>query len=117
MTKTKSKIFAMVGAVLLMAVALIFCGFTSASAAYAQEIEPCDHEYEETIVEATCTEMGYTIFKCKCGDSYKDNYTELKEHNYTLIVVEPTCTDRGYTTHLCMDCGYNRLRSPHRTQL
>ena len=29
MTKTKTKIFVSVGAVLLMAVALIFCGFTS----------------------------------------------------------------------------------------
>ena len=108
MTKTKNRIFVGIGAFLVLAVALIFCGLTKNTKAFAQENEPCQHEYEESIVESTCSEMGYTIYTCKlCGDNYKDNYTDFLEHDFTEIVVEPTCTERGYTTHLCRDCGYN----------
>ena len=30
------------------------------------------HEYEKNIITPTCTEMGYTIFVCECGEAYKD---------------------------------------------
>ena len=35
------------------------------------------HDYEETVIAPTETEQGYTLHTCKrCGDSYKDNYTD-----------------------------------------
>lgn len=35
------------------------------------------HDYEETVIEPTYTEDGYTLHTCKyCGHSYKDNYVE-----------------------------------------
>lgn len=41
------------------------------------------HEYTTTVVEPTCTEKGYTLHKCSCGDEYIDNYTEAKGHSYS----------------------------------
>lgn len=37
--------------------------------------EPTEHvhNYEKTKVEPTCTEKGYTLYTCECGDSYEDN--------------------------------------------
>ncbi len=95
------------------------------------EEEEHTHEYTETVVEATCTEDGYTIFTCSCGDSYLDdivdalghNYVESETetgtvftcsrcgdsytghtHSYTETVTAPTCTEAGYTTYTC-SCG------------
>lgn len=107
MTKIKNKIFVALSAFLVLSVALIFCLNIGNVKAFADENEVCEHEYEESIVEATCSEMGYTLYTCKlCGDNYKDNFTDFKEHNFTEIVIAPTCTERGYTTHLCVECGY-----------
>ena len=40
------------------------------------------HKYETTIVEPTCLEKGYTTYLCECGDTYKDNYTNVVSHKY-----------------------------------
>ena len=74
MTKIKNKIFVALSAFLVLSVALIFCLNIGNVKAFADENEICEHEYEESIVEATCSEMGYTLYTCKlCGDNYKDN--------------------------------------------
>ncbi|MCM1350393.1 MAG: leucine-rich repeat protein [Prevotella sp.] len=80
------------------------------------------HDYKLSVVEATCTEQGYTLHTCSCGESYKDNYTEKVDHHYqngsciycgkeephthsyTTSVVPPSCTEEGYTLHTC-SCG------------
>lgn len=41
-----------------------------------------NHIYQESIIEATCEEQGYTQYQCECGESYKDNYTEVVECKY-----------------------------------
>lgn len=56
-------------------------------------------------VSASCDNQGYTIYKCSCGDSYKDNYTGALGHNYSSTVVEPTKESQGYTQHTCSRCG------------
>ena len=88
------------------------------------------HNYVTTVAAATCTEGGYTLHECACGDSYRtdetaalghnyvesgletytctrcgDTYTD-HTHSYTTTVVEPTCTEDGYTLHACA-CGYS----------
>ena len=86
-----------------------------------------EHTYAATVVAPTCTEGGYTLHECSCGDSYQDtetaalghDYTSSGEgtltctrcgdtiehtHNYTVTVVPPTCTTGGYTLHEC-SCG------------
>ena len=88
---------------MLTALTSVFVG--TGATAYAAEV--CTHEYDEHIIEATCTEMGYTEYVCSlCGESYKDNYTEAKGHTYTETETQATCTEKGYITYVCDDCGY-----------
>ena len=85
MTKTiKTTMVTLAASVALFLSGFVCTGFTSASAASADEI--CPHAYEQTEVAPTCTEQGYTLYTCtECGETKKDNYTEAKGHNYTEI--------------------------------
>ena len=65
---------------------------------------PHTHSYKSKIVEPTCTERGYTEYRCSCGDSYKDSYTDALGHSFTEQNVEPTCTRGGYTLLTCSRC-------------
>ena len=70
-----------------------------------QEIIPMkNHEYATSIINPTCTEQGYTIHTCICGDSYIDAYVDIIPHSYEAVITEPTCTEQGYTTYTCI-CG------------
>ena len=92
------------------------------------------HNYVTTVAAATCTEGGYTLHECACGESYRTDETAALGHNYvknpsntvisytctrcgdtytehthsytTATVTEPTCTEDGYTLHECA-CGYS----------
>ena len=83
---------------------------------------PKGHTYESKVVVPTCTEMGYTIFKCKdCEDTYTGDYTDKIPHHYHKTVTEPTCTTHGYTTYTCEDCGDEYVsdytdKTPHKFQ-
>ncbi|MBR1676255.1 MAG: hypothetical protein IJ706_02985 [Clostridia bacterium] len=58
------------------------------------------------IKNPTCTEKGYTHYKClTCNTSYNDNYVDEKGHNYSIVITQPTCQERGYTTYTCSVCG------------
>ncbi len=87
------------------------------------------HSYVTTVVAPTCTEGGYTLHSCDCGESYRtdttaalghsyvesgpDTYTCTRcgdtysehTHRYTATVVAPTCAEGGYTLHTCA-CGH-----------
>ncbi len=39
-----------------------------------------EHDYSSSIVSPTCSEKGYTIYFCTCGDYYKSDYTEIIPH-------------------------------------
>ena len=69
------------------------------------------HKYQEEVIEPTCTENGYTIYTCKCGDTYKDNEVTSKEHIYQEEVIAPTCTENGYTIYRCK-CGDSYIDNP-----
>ena len=68
------------------------------------KVEPHTHQYTSSIIAPTCTEEGYTLYICSCGDTYKDHYTDKINHHYTPSIVEPTCTEEGYTVYTC-SCG------------
>ena len=63
------------------------------------------HDYKAKVVEATCSEDGYTVHTCSCGDTYKDSTVKAKGHSYSSKVVEPTTESKGYTLHTCSKCG------------
>lgn len=66
---------------------LVFATAVSCVCAVAcsnNENKTCKHDYEETVVAATCTTGGYTEHKCsKCGDTYKDNEVAALNHDMT----------------------------------
>ena len=66
-----------------------------------------DHYYARySMVAPTCTQKGYTIYKCTgCGDSYDGDFIEAKGHDYESKIVKPTCTAQGYTRYTCKTCG------------
>lgn len=69
---------------------------------------PCTHSYEETIVEATCTTDGYTIYKCKkCGEEKYGNSVQKLGHKVAkLLGKAKTCTTDGLTEgSYCERCG------------
>lgn len=63
------------------------------------------HSYVPEKVEATCTEDGYTVYTCACGDNYQEGHIKALGHDYKHETVEPTETKQGYTKHTCVHCG------------
>lgn len=72
-----------------------------------QEIPATGHSYTETVTASTCTEQGYTTYKCSCGDEYKGNYTEAKNHTYGTwqTYTYATCTSTGLQKKTCTGCS------------
>lgn len=58
------------------------------------------HEYTTTTVVPTCTEQGYTIHKCACGDEYRDASVDALGHNYG------SWKSNGDGTHI-RECSYD----------
>lgn len=71
------------------------------------------HSYTETVVPPTCTENGYTLYECECGDSYHDNEVTALGHNYIATVVEGTDTSSGYTVFTCSSCNESYTECEH----
>lgn len=72
-----------------------------------KESETHTHSYSATAVAPTCTENGYTLHECSCGDSYTDN--EVPATGHTEVTVEgkaATCTEDGLTDgKRCIVCN------------
>lgn len=50
---------------------------------WGDDEEKCEHTYTSVVTKPTCTEKGYTTHTCdKCGESYKDSYTNALGHAY-----------------------------------
>lgn len=65
-----------------------------------------EHEYTETVINPTCTTMGYTLHTCSCGASYKGGYIEPSGHKWDdgTVIAEKTCTKDGIMKYSCKDC-------------
>ena len=90
------------------------------------------HSYTAVVTDPTCTEKGYTMYSCRCGDIYKTdevaalghNWNEatckrpktctvcaqtegaLGNHQYMVTSsVEPTSTKDGFVTYTCKYCA------------
>ncbi len=63
------------------------------------------HAYEAETVEASCTEGGYTRYRCACGDSYTGDMVPPLGHAYQETVIAPTAEAEGDTLHTCSRCG------------
>ncbi len=65
------------------------------------------HEYNATVIQPTCTEMGYTVHTCSCGDVYFSNYRTTATHSYGewITGVAATLTHGGEEYRICKSCG------------
>ena len=83
-----------------------------------------------TIYPPTCTEEGYSVYYCPCGEFFEKDYVAALDHDYRDgvctrcgaekpafnvglpvhthsylgVTTEPSCTTEGYTTYTCA-CG------------
>ena len=66
------------------------------------------HDHKATVTAPTCTEDGYTTYKCtRCGDTYTSDVVTATGHTaVTDAAVDATCTETGLTegSH-CDTCG------------
>lgn len=70
--------------------------------------EAANHEYEQRITPATCTEGGTVEIYCKnCDKAVKTITTEALGHNFggAPTTVNPTCEHEGSVTYSCQRTG------------
>ena len=68
-----------------------------------------EHDYVagETVAP-TCTEKGYTVYSCECGENYQDDFVDALGHDYVADEEDskaPTCTEDGVNATKCSRCG------------
>ncbi len=66
----------------------------------------CSYTKSSTVA-ATCTAQGYTIYKCSCGNTKKQDYTSALGHNAGnwVVITEATTTSTGLQRKSCTRCG------------
>ena len=56
------------------------------------------HDYSKRTIAPTCTEIGFTMYLCVCGDNYVSDYVNATGHTEVIDkAVTPTCTETGLT--------------------
>ena len=74
-----------------------------------------EHVYTVTVKPATCTQGGFTTFRCRfCLHTEEGDYTEAKGHSYKKKTTSATCVVAGYNIYTCESCSasYNELVEP-----
>jgi hypothetical protein len=64
------------------------------------------HKYVKYVVAPSCTEKGYTLYVCECGEgSYVGDYVDMLDHTYKKTVIkEATHYEEGEALMKCV-CG------------
>ena len=69
----------------------------------------CDHNnFKKEVTAPTCTEKGYTVYTCGCGNTYTENYVDALGHSFTKYVSDKNATTEadGTKTAQCdHGCG------------
>ena len=65
------------------------------------------HSYSAQVVTPTCTEDGYTVYTCSCGDSYTGDRVSEVGHEWGSWVTTkcPTTTSTGTAERKCSSCN------------
>ena len=71
------------------------------------------HSYKDVVTAPTCTEKGYTMHTCACGNSYVDTYVDALGHAWDngKVTKEPTETETGVKTFTCTRCGETKTET------
>ena len=72
------------------------------------EFNPHKHSYKAVVTRPTCTEQGYTTYKCECGNEYISEYVPATGHRFNRwqIIQEATETKPGLRVRTCTVCGH-----------
>ena len=64
------------------------------------------HRYVATVTPPTCTEQGYTVYFCRCGHGYTDDYVDPLGHTWGegIVQLEPTEEEHGLMVYYCQIC-------------
>ena len=79
----------------------------------AQRCNAYGHNYETTLVPATCVTGGYTLDICtRCGDKVVSDPTDALGHDWEVAVTKAAgCTEKGTETHTCKRCDIDFEKS------
>ncbi len=55
---------------------------------------------------ATCTEGGYVIYRCQCGETEIRDMTDANGHSYGPGTKVFSCTEDNYTKYVCSECSH-----------
>lgn len=69
-----------------------------------------EHQHSYSVsktVAPTCTDQGYTVYKCSCGDSYKGDKKDATGHSWGewTVTKEATTEAEGSKERTCSACG------------
>lgn len=81
---------------------------TRCSATKSEEIPATlQHSYTSLTVSPSCTENGYDVHTCSCGDSYTDHLVPMLGHAELRweITQQPNCAHTGVRAGTCVRCG------------
>ena len=69
------------------------------------------HNYTLSAKAATCTEGGYDVYSCSCGESYGQQVTDPLGHawNGWRVTELPTTTTQGMKERTCSACGHHQI--------
>ncbi len=75
---------------------------------YTKEIPVVEHDWLISVVEATHSEQGFTVYSCRfCQTTKRGNFTEQRPYDMVWTVQEATCTANGLKVGYCSDgCGH-----------
>lgn len=85
---------------------------TSLPAVTEGQTDP-NHEHNYSVYKtsaATCTEEGFTLYKCSCGDTKIDDIKHALGHSFGAGKVITSCTEENYTEYECSICKHKEKR-------
>ena len=90
-----------------------YANYSSSSYATFRCVEAHEHSYTAVVTAPTCTEKGYTMHTCSCGDSYVDTYTDALGHAWDggTVTKQPTATETGVRTYTCTRCNATKTET------
>lgn len=69
-------------------------------------LDKTGHSYRATVTPPTCTERGYTTYRCVCGDGYVDAYLPALGHDWGAPSYAWAANNGAVTaTHFCKHDG------------
>lgn len=67
---------------------VVYCSVCGAEMSRTEEVLPKlthTHVWTDEVVAPTCTEKGYTVHTCACGETYTDSETDALGHDFTVL--------------------------------